>query len=85
MKLNNMVTAEEFLNNYRFKAGEYIGNSDFDTMAQYAKDFAKLHIKEAIRAMATAQIPALFEDKIYLEQFVNHVLREVYPLDQKVI
>jgi len=39
-------TAEKFLNNYRFEAGESIGNRDFDTMALYAKEFAKLHIEQ---------------------------------------
>lgn len=39
-------TAQEFLNNYRFEAGEHIGNRDFDTMARFAIEFAKLHCEE---------------------------------------
>jgi len=45
--------AETFLNNYRFKAGEHIGNSDFDTMAQFAIDFAKMHVQEALEEAST--------------------------------
>ena len=52
MKENKIPSAEEFLNNYRFKAGEHIGNSDFDTIAKYAMDFAKLHVKAALDAAA---------------------------------
>ena len=45
----NIPTAEEFLENYRFKAGEHIGNSDYDLMAKYAIDFAKLHVEAALK------------------------------------
>lgn len=47
--MKEIPTAEEFLNYYKFKAGEHIGNSDFDVMAKYAKDFAKLHVAEALK------------------------------------
>ena len=50
MEENKIPTAEEFLNNYRFEAGESIGNRDFDTMALYAKEFAKLHVEAALKA-----------------------------------
>ena len=56
-----------------------------DCIAEGLIEFAKLHIKEAVRAMVEARIPELFEDKVYLEQFVNYVLREDYPIDEKVI
>jgi len=45
----NIPTAEEFLENYRFKAGEHIGNSDYDLMAKYAIEFAKLHVEAALK------------------------------------
>jgi hypothetical protein len=44
----NIPTAEQFLENYRFKAGEHIGNSDYDLMAKYAIEFAKLHLEAAV-------------------------------------
>lgn len=50
MEENKIPTAEEFLNNFRFEAGEMIGNRDFDTMALYAKEFAKLHVEAALKA-----------------------------------
>jgi hypothetical protein len=43
---NQIPTAEKFLNNYRFEAGESIGNRDFDTMALYANEYAKLHVEQ---------------------------------------
>lgn len=43
--MNKLPTAEEFLNNYKFKAGEHIGNSDYDIMAKFAREFAKLHVE----------------------------------------
>lgn len=46
--MNKILTAEEFLNNFRFEAGKVIGNRDFDTMALYAKEFAKLHVQAAL-------------------------------------
>lgn len=46
---NNIPTAEEFLNNFRFKSEEYIGNSDFEVMEEYARQFAKLHIEAALK------------------------------------
>jgi hypothetical protein len=45
----NIPTAEQFLENYRFKAGEHIGNSDYDLMAKYAIEFAKLHVEAALK------------------------------------
>jgi len=48
--LKMIPTAEDLLNKYRFKAGQHIGNSDYDLMAQYAIEFAKLHVQEALKA-----------------------------------
>jgi hypothetical protein len=50
--MEKIPTAEEFLNKYKFKSGEHIGNSDYDLMAQYAVEFAKLHVRAALEAAA---------------------------------
>ena len=63
---NKLPTAEEFLENYRFKAGEHIGNRDFDTMVQYAKDFAKLHVEAATERFV---------------KMTNGNISNVYPLE----
>ena len=34
------------------KAGEHIGNSDYDLMAKYAIDFAKLHVEVAVETIS---------------------------------
>jgi hypothetical protein len=36
-----LPTAETLLESYRFKAGEHIGNSDYDLMCKFAIEFAK--------------------------------------------
>jgi hypothetical protein len=71
-------TAETFLNKYRFKAGEYIGNSDFDTMALYAKEFAKLHVEAALKAskLETDKFVDENEEECYKPQIFN-----AYPLE----
>ena len=69
----NIPTAEQFLENYRFKAGEHIGNSDYDLMAKYAIDFAKLHVESALK---TAQKEAQITDTIGFQSILN-----AYPLD----
>ena len=51
-KTQEIPTAEELLNNYRFKAGEHIGNSDFDVMIEYAKKFAEIHVEAALKTAA---------------------------------
>jgi hypothetical protein len=43
--------AEEFLNNFSFRAGEHIGNKDFETMEEYARQFAKLHCEAQLKAI----------------------------------
>ena len=44
------MTAEELLEKYRFEAGEHIGNRDYDKMCEFAKEFAAMHVKAALRA-----------------------------------
>jgi len=44
-----LPTAETLLESYRFKAGEHIGNSDYDLMCKFAIEFAKLHVQEALK------------------------------------
>jgi hypothetical protein len=43
----------DLLENYKFKAGEHIGNSDYDLMCKFAIEFAKLHVKAALEAATT--------------------------------
>lgn len=66
MKENEIPTAEQFLNNYWFKAEIHIGNRDYATMEEYAIDFAKLHVKQALESAA---------EKCSLEQ-VKSISRE---------
>lgn len=47
--------------------------------------FAQEKVKEAIRSVISNRIPTLAEDLVYLEQFINYVLREDYPIDEKII
>jgi hypothetical protein len=47
----NTPTAEILLESYRFKAGEHVGNSDYNLMINYAKEFAKLHIQAQTEAI----------------------------------
>lgn len=47
---NKTPTAEELLENYRFEAGEHIGNRDYDLMCSFAIEFAKIHVEEALKA-----------------------------------
>lgn len=60
--MNKLPTAEELLNNYRFKAGEHIGNSDFDLMMEYAKKFAEIHVEAALKE-ASEKAEINFHDK----------------------
>ena len=48
--MNSIPTAEILLENYRFKAGEHIGNSDYDLIIAYAIEFAKLHSQATAKA-----------------------------------
>jgi hypothetical protein len=77
-------TAETFLNKYKFKAGEYIGNSDFDTMALYAKEFAKLHVEAALKsAWENAEIKQdIFSESGEPIYEINHLtILNAYPLE----
>lgn len=77
---NKIPTAEEFLNNYKFKVGEHIGNSDFDTIAKYAIEFAKLHVKAALKE-ALESIPCLGSSSdIATYEEVEDAVLNAYPL-----
>ena len=47
------MTAEEFLEKYKFEAGEHIGNRDYDKMCEFAKEFAKYHVEEALKVASS--------------------------------
>jgi len=73
-------TAETFLNKYKFKASEYIGNSDFDTMALYAKEFAKLHVEAALKeAQKRHRETQTYEPEH--RDIVNSAILNAYPLE----
>jgi hypothetical protein len=57
-----LPTAETLLESYRFKAGEHIGNSDYDLMCKFAIEFAKLHVQEALKVASerTTQLNTSF-------------------------
>jgi hypothetical protein len=76
-------TAETFLNKYKFKAGEYIGNSDFDTMALYAKEFAKLHVEAALKLITTeATVETINKYSPEEQHIVNQdSILNAYPLE----
>lgn len=74
--MNDIPTAEELLNNYRFKAGEHIGNSDFDVMIEYAKKFAEIHVEAALKAAANnANLIDLYEKTIW-NKVEGHVVNK---------
>ena len=75
-KMSKILTAEELLENYKFKAGQHIGNSDYDLMITYAKEFAKLHVKEARK-----QFKIVFSEIDDVYPFMrDDKLSDVYPL-----
>ncbi len=49
---NKTLRARTLLENYKFKAGEHIGNSDYDLMIDYAKEFARHHVEAALKEAA---------------------------------
>ena len=75
-----MITAEEFLNKYKFEAGEAIGNKDFDTMALYAREFAKLHVEAALKA-ALEDSPHGSSTDIPSYEDMKDAILNAYPLD----
>lgn len=84
--MEKIPTAEEFLNNYRFKAGEHIGNSDLDMIAKYAKDFAKLHVAAALEAAReNANFKSINSREEYLPEGTDRlkVINEEMPDDPK--
>jgi hypothetical protein len=46
-----LPTAETLLESYRFKAGEHIGNSDYNLMCKFAIEFAKLHCEAQLKSI----------------------------------
>ena len=79
MEENKIPTAEEFLNNYRFEAGEMIGNRDFDTMALYAKEFAKLHVQAALEE--ASHVLDVNADADYVKYPTKDSILNAYPLE----
>jgi len=74
------MKAEDLLENYKFKAGEHIGNSDYDLMCKFAIEFAKLHVKKALEEASENAITTY--DHIYnvLEVDKNSILN-AYSLE----
>lgn len=79
--MNKLPTAEELLNNYRFKAGEHIGNSDFDVMIEYAKKFAEIHVEAALKeASEKAKFKESFSGDEYNGLIINkQSILNAYP------
>jgi hypothetical protein len=48
---NQIPTSEEFLENFSFKAGEHMPNTDFDTITEFGRHFAKLHCEAQLKAI----------------------------------
>lgn len=46
--------------------------------------YAEEKVREAIRAISIKRLPAIGQDIVYLEQFVNFVLREDYPINENI-
>lgn len=77
--MNNIPTAEEFLNNFRFEAGKVIGNRDFDIMALYAREFAKLHVEAALKA--ATHVLDVNADADYIKYPTKDSILNAYPLE----
>mgnify|MGYP001473433198 CR=1 FL=1 len=86
--MSKIPTAEELLENYRFEAGEHIGNRDYDLMCSFAIEFAKLHVQEALET--AYQKSVVEEQEIYDplngDSWNQYVLKEEsilnsYPLE----
>jgi hypothetical protein len=72
-----LPTAETLLESYRFKAGEHIGNSDYDLMCKFAIEFAKLHVQEALKAASKMGK----ETWDWTTEECNSIIEDAYPLD----
>ena len=73
--MKEIIRAEQLLESYRFKAGKHIGNSDYNKMCEFAKEFAKIHVQAALtKAHTNFQLP--IED-------IDFTL-EAYPLENIV-
>ena len=84
-----LPTAETLLESYRFKAGEHIGNSDYDLMCKFAIEFAKLHVQEALKAASKNAKTKTEEDYlprqgayVYTQVIDKDSILNAYPLDQ---
>jgi hypothetical protein len=78
--MDRIPRAEEFLNNFSFRAGQYIGNRDFETMEKYAIEFAKLHVEAALRAKFEAMRPYIEEGGWGVDE-LDAFSKYSYPLD----
>jgi hypothetical protein len=82
---NNIPTAETLLESYRFKAGEHIGNSDYDLMCKFAIEFAKLHCEAQSKAILKKVKQEIACDAYSTEHFnlsVKPSIINAYPLDK---
>jgi hypothetical protein len=81
--MKELPTAEQLLENYHFKAGEHVTNSDYDLMCEYAIEFAKLHVEAALEAAVnsarTEAIPRPPTDSIIIVVNKDSILNS-YPL-----
>lgn len=73
---DKLITAEELLNNCRFKSGgQHLGESDFNTIIGFAKNFAKIHVEAALK-----------EQEIKLNNFVKYgAINETWINIKKVL
>lgn len=87
MKEEKIPTAEEFRNRPQFKFYEDNSSRDFrwDTVLQFARDFAKLHVEAALKA--TAEQVCIDWDAIdYIERNSDKLINKesilsAYPLE----
>lgn len=86
------MTAKEYiyktLDTWRTHKGDQNGykmiTSSDTQIAELMIAFAQEKVKEAVRAISIKRLPAIGQDIVYLEQFVNFVLREDYPINENI-
>lgn len=81
--MNKVILAEELLEDYRFKAGEHIGNSDYRLMVAFAKQFAKLHLEAQTKTLLEKKTEGMLVVPIFSE-YQQEIIINAYPLNNVI-
>jgi len=77
-----MITAEQIVRKWSLDDGDILKEG----AEAAAREYARIKVKEVVRAMTKAQLGEHINDDLaYLEEFVNYVLDKDYPLDENIV